>query len=102
MDVLDKYIDGFKERFANLPFIKVLRRKVILRKVIIFLTLFSMWLSLLAGALFSPKRITYTKQQLETSKSFENQSGKIEVTKQVYSADNQICFCKWKLKIILE
>lgn len=90
MDVLDKYIDAFKERFAKLPFIKAFRGKVILRKVIIFLTLFSMWLSLLAGALFSPKRITYSKQQLATSKSFENQSGKIELTKQVYSADNQI------------
>ena len=90
MDVLDKYIDAFKERFAKLPFIKAFRGKVILRKVIIFLTLFSMWLSLLAGALFSPKRITYGKQQLATSKSFENQSGKIELTKQVYSADNQI------------
>ncbi|MDO4667510.1 MAG: hypothetical protein Q4A90_06710 [Streptococcus sp.] len=78
------------------PIIKTLKRRAILRKFLTFLILISVWLFLLMNAYFSPQRITYTEEQLETTKSFENDSGKIVMTKQVYSKKNGILLLEFE------
>ena len=47
---------------------------VIKRKIVIFLTMFSVWIALLMGAVFSPQRQTFTEEQLKISSSIQSGS----------------------------
>lgn len=58
---------------------------VIKRKIVIFLTMFSVWIALLMGAVFSPQRQTFTEEQLKTKHVFRNGTGEIKLVSQEYS-----------------
>lgn len=58
---------------------------VIKRKIFIFLTIFSVWISLLMGAFLSPQRQTFTEEQLKIKNTFRNGTGEIKLVSQEYS-----------------
>ncbi|HFI0144867.1 TPA: hypothetical protein ACGOR8_001944 [Streptococcus suis] len=76
-----------KEHYNRLPIVKKLKRKAILRKFITLLTMLSIWSALLLGAWFSPERVKYTKDQLETEKVFANKTGEVVLTEQFFDSD---------------
>lgn len=68
------------------------------RKVITFFALLLAWLSLLVGAMVSPERIRYTKEQLNTRQVFGNGSGEVTLVSQVYSPKTKMIVLSFQTK----
>ncbi|MGT2908238.1 hypothetical protein [Streptococcus dentiloxodontae] len=62
----------------------------ILKKVLTFTILLAICIGLPAISYFSPDRVKYTDDQLETEQSFANGSGDMNLVSQTYSTDNGI------------
>ena len=92
-DALDVFVE--KHIIGN-PVIQALKRRAILRKFLIFVVMMSMWIFLLANAYLSPQRVIYTEAQLETTRDFENESGRMRMTRQVYSEKNGILLLEFE------
>lgn len=68
------------------------------RKVFTFFALLLAWLSLLVGALASPERIRYTKEELNTRQVFGNGSGEVTLVSQVYSPKTKMIVLSFQTK----
>ncbi|EIQ82770.1 UNVERIFIED_CONTAM: hypothetical protein KB574_01935 [Streptococcus canis] len=68
------------------------------RKVFTFFALLLAWLSLLVGAMISPERIRYTKEQLNTRQIFGNGSGEVTLVSQVYSPKTKMIVLSFQTK----
>lgn len=80
-------------------FIKTwLDTNVIKRKILIFLTMFSAWISLLMGAFLSPQRQTFTEEQLKTKHIFSNGTGEIKLVSQEYSPKTGIIVLQFETR----
>ena len=75
IETLKRWMEKVKSSSVVKPFLAVknwFQENVIKRKLVIFSVLFAAWISLLAGALYSPERQTYTDEQLKTKQTFVN------------------------------
>lgn len=68
------------------------------RKVFTFFALLLAWLSLLVGALASPERSRYTKEELNTRQVFGNGSGEVTLVSQVYSPKTKMIVLSFQTK----
>lgn len=68
------------------------------RKVFTFFALLLAWLSLLVGAMVSPERIRYTKEELNTRQVFGNGSGEVTLVSQVYSQKTKMIVLSFQTK----
>ena len=78
INTLKTWIEKIKSSAIAKPFITTKRwfqDNVIKRKLVIFSMLFTAWVSLLLGAIYSPQRQTYTDEQLKKKRTFENGTG---------------------------
>ena len=69
IETLKRWMEKVKSSPILKPFLAVknwFQENVIKRKLVIFSVLFVAWISLLAGALYSPERQIYTDDQLKT------------------------------------
>lgn len=101
IDALKNWIEQIKSSSIAKPFIVTrnwLHENVIKRKLIIFGLLFTTWLSLLLGAIYSPQRQTYSDEQLKTKQSFSNGTGEIKLTSQTYSAKTGVIVLQFETK----
>lgn len=101
INTIKKWIEQIKSSSIAKPFIATrnwLHENVIKRKLIIFGLLFTTWLSLLLGAIYSPQRQTYSDEQLKTKQSFSNGTGEIKLTSQTYSAKTGIIVLQFETK----
>ena len=101
INTIKKWIEQIKSSSIAKPFIAIkdwLHENVIKRKLIIFGLLFTTWLSLLLGAIYSPQRQTYSDEQLKTKQSFSNGTGEIKLTSQTYSAKTGIIVLQFETK----
>ena len=95
------WIEQIKSSSITKPFIAIknwLHENVIKRKLIIFGLLFTTWLSLLLGAIYSPQRQTYGDEQLKTKQSFSNGTGEIKLTSQTYSVETGVIVLQFETK----
>lgn len=74
------------------------QENVIKRKLVIFLVIFSVWLSLFLGAVFSPQRVTYTAEQLKTKQYYANGTGEINLVSQEYSPKNGLIVLQFETR----
>ena len=74
------------------------KENVIKRKLVIFSVLFTAWISLLFGAIYSPQRQTYTDEQLKTKQTFTNGTGEIRLTSQTYSPQTNVIVLQFETK----
>lgn len=101
INTIKSWIEQIKSSSIAKPFIAIknwLHENVIKRKLIIFGLLFTTWLSLLLGAIYSPQRQTYSDEQLKTKQSFSNSTGEIKLTSQTYSAKTGIIVLQFETK----
>ena len=101
IDALKNWIEQIKSSSITKAFIAIknwLYENVIKRKLVIFGLLFTTWLSLLLGAIYSPQRQTYSDEQLKTKQSFSNGTGEIKLTSQTYSAKTGIIVLQFETK----
>lgn len=101
INIIKNWIDQIKSSSIAKPFIAIknwLHENVIKRKLIIFCLMFTTWLSLLLGAIYSPQRQTYSDEQLKTKQSFSNGTGEIKLTSQTYSAKTGIIVLQFETK----
>lgn len=85
--------------FRRLITLKIwLEDHTIHRKVITFFALLFAWLSLLVGAMVSPERIRYTKDQLNTRQVFGNGSGEVTLVSQLYSPKTKMIVLSFQTK----
>lgn len=101
INTIKSWIEQIKSSSITKPFIATknwLHENVIKRKLIIFGLLFTTWLSLLLGAIYSPQRQTYSDEQLKTKQSFSNGTGEIKLTSQTYSAKTGIIVLQFETK----
>ena len=101
INTIKKWIEQAKSSSIAKPFIAMkqwLHDNVIKRKLLIFGLLFTTWLSLLLGAIYSPQRQTYSDEQLKTKQSFSNGTGEIKLTSQTYSAKTGIIVLQFETK----
>lgn len=101
INIIKNWIDQIKSSSIAKPFIAIknwLHENVIKRKLIIFGLLFTTWLSLLLGAIYSPQRQTYSDEQLKTKQSFSNGTGEIKLTSQTYSAKTGIIVLQFETR----
>lgn len=101
INTIKSWIEQIKSSSITKPFIATknwLHENVIKRKLIIFGLLFTTWLSLLLGAIYSPQRQTYSDEQLQTKQSFSNGTGEIKLTSQTYSAKTGIIVLQFETK----
>lgn len=101
MNTIKNWIEQIKSSSITKPFIAIknwLHENVIKRKLVIFGLLFTTWLSLLLGAIYSPQRQTYSDEQLKTKQSFSNGTGEIKLTSQTYSAKIGIIVLQFETK----
>lgn len=68
------------------------------RKVFTFFALLLAWLSLLVGAMVSPERIRYTKEELNTRQVFGNGSGEVTLVSQLYSPKTKLIVLSFQTK----
>ncbi|GAA0054368.1 UNVERIFIED_CONTAM: hypothetical protein KB570_01585 [Streptococcus canis] len=68
------------------------------RKVITFFALLLAWVSLLVGAMVSPERIRYTKEELNTRQVFGNGSGEVTLVSQLYSPKTKLIVLSFQTK----
>lgn len=98
---IKSWIEKIKSSSIAKPFIATNRwfkDNVIKRKLVIFLVLFTAWLSLLLGAIYSPQRQTFTDEQLKTKRTFENGTGEIRLSSQIYSPETGIIVLQFETK----
>jgi hypothetical protein len=93
----ERIIDWFLN-LKNISFIRYLRKKILLRKTLVAFTLLTCCLLLVLNGLTSPKRVTFKAEQLETEKSFANDSGDMELVSQRYSKENGIAVLEFETK----
>lgn len=93
----ERIVDWFID-LKNISFIRYLRRKVLFRKTLVAFTLLACCLLLVLNGLTSPKRVTFKAEQLETAKSFANDSGDMELVSQRYSKENGIAVLEFETK----
>lgn len=86
----DNIWDRIRGRLMRSPLVKFFRRKILLRKTLFAGFLLSLSLSLVVGAVTSPKRVTLTREQLETTRRFPNGTGELDLVQQTYSESNGI------------
>lgn len=101
INTIKKWIEQAKSSSIAKPFIAMkqwLHDNVIKRKLLIFGLLFTTWLSLLLGAIYSPQRQTYSDEQLQTKQSFSNGTGEIKLTSQTYSAKTGIIVLQFETR----
>ena len=101
INTIKKWIEQAKSSSIAKPFIAMkqwLHDNVIKRKLLIFGLLFTTWLSLLLGAIYSPQRQTYSDEQLQTKQSFSNGTGEIKLTSQTYSAKTGVIVLQFETK----
>lgn len=101
INTIKKWIEQIKSSSIAKPFIAIknwLHENVVKRKLIIFGLLFTTWLSLLLGAIYSPQRQTYSDEQLKTKQSFSNGTGEIKLTSQTYSAKTGVVVLQFETK----
>lgn len=82
----------------DLSLFRYLRKKVIFRKTLFAGILLTSCVLLALGGLTSPKRVTFKAEQLETAKSFANDSGDMELVSQKYSKGNGIAVLEFETK----
>lgn len=82
----------------DLSFFRYLRKRVIFRKTLFAGILLAGCVLLVLGGLTSPKRVTFKAEQLETAKSFANDSGDMELVSQKYSKGNGIAVLEFETK----
>jgi hypothetical protein len=82
----------------DLSFFRYLRKRVIFRKTLFAGILLTSCILLVLGGLTSPKRVTFKAEQLETAKSFANDSGDMELVSQKYSKENGIAVLEFETK----
>ena len=101
INTIKNWIEQIKSSSIAKPFIAIknwLHENVIKRKLIIFGLLFTTWLSLLLGAIYSPQRQTYSDEQLKTKQSFSNGTGEIKLTSQTYSVETGVIVLQFETK----
>jgi len=101
INIIKNWIEQIQSSSIAKPFIATrnwLHENVIKRKLLIFGLLFTTWLSLLLGAIYSPQRQTYSDEQLKTKQSFSNGTGEIKLTSQTYSAKTGIIVLQFETK----
>lgn len=101
INTIKKWIEQAKSSSIAKPFIAMkqwLHDNVIKRKLLIFGLLFTTWIGLLLGAIYSPQRQTYSDEQLQTKQSFSNGTGEIKLTSQTYSAKTGIIVLQFETK----
>lgn len=101
IDTLKRWIESIKSSTIAKPFITIknwFQENVIKRKLVIFSVLFTAWISLLLGAIYSPQRQTYTDEQLKTKRTFENGTGEIRLSSQTYSPETGIIVLQFETK----
>lgn len=101
INTIKNWIEQIESSSIAKPFIAIknwLHENVIKRKLIIFGLLFTTWLSLLLGAIYSPQRQTYSDEQLKTKQSFSNGTGEIKLTSQTYSAKTGIIVLQFETR----
>lgn len=101
IEILKKWIETIKSSSIAKPFISTKRwfqKNVIKRKLVIFSALFTAWLSLFLGAIYSPQRQTYTDEQLKTKRTFDNETGEIRLSNQTYSPQTGIIVLQFETK----
>lgn len=101
INTIKDWIEQFKSRSIAKPFIAMkqwLHDNVIKRKLLIFGLLFTTWIGLLLGAIYSPQRQTYSDEQLKTKQSFSNGTGEIKLTSQTYSAKTSVIVLQFETK----
>ncbi|MFM0818472.1 hypothetical protein [Streptococcus suis] len=98
---IKSWIEKIKSSPIAKPFIATNRwfkDNVIKRKLVIFSVLFTVWLSLLLGAIYSPQRQTFTDEQLKTKRTFENGTGEIRLSSQIYSPETGIIVLQFETR----
>lgn len=101
INTIKNWIERIKSNSIAKPFIAMkqwLHDNVIKRKLLIFGLLFTTWLSLLLGAIYSPQRQTYSDEQLKTKQSFSNGTGEIKLTSQTYSVETGVIVLQFETK----
>ncbi|HEN6502214.1 TPA: hypothetical protein U7F82_001460 [Streptococcus agalactiae] len=101
IDTLKRWIETIKSSAIAKTFITIknwFQENVIKRKLVIFSVLFTAWISLLLGAIYSPQRQTYTDEQLKTKRTFENGTGEIRLSSQTYSPETGIIILQFETK----
>ena len=96
----ERIIDWFLD-LKNISFIRYLRKKILLRKTLVAFILLTCCLLLVLNGLTSPKRVTFKAEQLETEKSFANDSGDMELVSQRYSKENGIAVLEFETRPVL-
>lgn len=101
INTIKDWIEQFKSSSIAKSFIAMkqwLHDNVIKRKLLIFGLLFTTWIGLLLGAIYSPQRQTYSDEQLQTKQSFSNGTGEIKLTSQTYSAKTGVIVLQFETK----
>lgn len=101
IDNIKSLIEKTKSSSIARPFVAInkwFQENVIKRKLVIFMTLFAAWLSLLLGAMYSPQRQTYSDEQLKTKRTFENGTGEIRLMSQMYSPKTGVIVLQFETK----
>lgn len=101
INTIKDWIEQFKSSSIAKPFIAMkqwLHDNVIKRKLLIFGLLFTTWIGLLLGAIYSPQRQTYSDEQLKTKQSFSNGTGEIKLTSQTYSVKTGVIVLQFETK----
>ena len=93
----EKIIDWFVD-LKELALFRYFRRKILFRKTLFAGILLFSCVILVIGGLTSPKRVTYKAEQLDTSKTFTNSSGSMELVNQRYSKENGIAVLEFETK----
>lgn len=101
IDMIKYWIEKIKSSAIVKPLVvtkKWFQDNVIKRKLVVFSVLFTAWISLLLGAIYSPQRQTYTDEQLKTKQAFENGTGEIRLSSQSYSPETGIIVLQFETK----
>ena len=99
IDTLKRWIEKVKSSSIAKPFIAIKNwfdENIIKRKLVTFFILFTAWLSLLLGAIYSPQRQTYTDDQLKTKRTFQNGTGEVRLSNQTYSPETGIIILQFE------
>ena len=101
IETLKRWMENVKSSPVVKQFLAIknwFQENVIKRKLVIFSVLFVTWISLLAGALYSPERQTYTDDQLKTKQTFVNGTGEIKLISQTYSPTTGIIVLQFETR----
>lgn len=101
IDIVKKQFERCKNSRITRPIFAIqnwFSENVIKRKLVIFSVLFTAWISLWLGAIYSPQRQTYTDEQLKTKRTFENGTGEIRLSSQTYSPETGIIVLQFETK----